>query len=205
MTNWNELRVRYVSGSMSLKQLAKEHGVSYSQVSKHASQEHWREQRKQFGKNVANDFLDSARARAHADLECALQATSGLVKVAAEALKDKDQFRRYLVTRSDGEFTETVEEVFQKVDTRAIRELTEALNKLTAMLREFYNEPTEEERLHREGMKANNQKTRAQIRQMKEENQVGGQSMVVRFETSDEYYTRTGNTETERETESLSE
>ena len=32
MTNWNELRVRYVSGSMSLKQLAEEHGATVTYI-----------------------------------------------------------------------------------------------------------------------------------------------------------------------------
>lgn len=220
MTDWNELRVRYITGSMNLKQLADEAGISYSQVSKHASQERWREQRKQFGKNAANDALASARARAQADIERAMETTSGLLKVAADALKDKDQFRRYLVVRTDGSGgSETTEEVFRKVDTKAIKELTEAVDKLTAMLRVFYDEPTEEEKLQRESIKLRNRKTREDIRKtqedirktqedvkkLQEDRDGGDREIVLRIETEEEYRARTGSTETESEAADLSE
>ena len=99
MTDWNELRVRYVSGSMSLRKLAEENGASYSQVTKHASAEKWREQRKLFGKNAADNAIASAQARAQANFEKALQTAEGLLQVSVEALEDQDQFRRYLPWR----------------------------------------------------------------------------------------------------------
>jgi hypothetical protein len=67
-----------------------------------------------------------------------------------EAMNDPQQFNRYLVTRGrkGGEF-ETVEEVHEKVDTKAIREMTQALKAVEDLIRSLNNIPTraEEQRL----------------------------------------------------------
>ena len=207
MTDWNELRVRYIAGKMSLKQLAEENDVSYSQVMQHSSREKWTQQRKIFGRNAAEKTLARASARAQANLEKAILVTEGLLDVSVKALEDRDQFRRYLVVRKDGRTEETTEEVFRKVDTKAIKELTEAVEKMTALLRQLLGEPEAGEKQKRETEKLRQEKLKEEIKQLKDESGKTGQPAdmryAVRLETEEEYRARTGDTETEQEAEDL--
>ena len=206
MTDWEELRVRYIAGRMSLKQLAEDSGVSYSQISKHASREQWAQQRKLFGKKVANNSLARAQARAQANLESALKVSEGLLQVAVNALNDKDQFRRYLVQRTDASGgSETTEEVFKKIDTKAVKELTEAVDKLTALLRVLMDEPDEAEKQRRKTERLRQEELREKIRQLRETGTEQTEPRMARFESEEEYHARTGIAEAEQETVAVPE
>ena len=202
MTDWNEIRVRYIAGTMSLKQLAEDSGVSYSRITKHASAEKWAAQRKAFGKKAAEKAIQRAGERAQANLEKAILVTEGLLDVSVKALEDRDQFRRYLVVRKDGRTEETTEEVFRKVDTKALKELTDAVEKLSLLLRNLLGEPGEPERQRIQTEKLRQEKLRAEIRQLKDESErvtkTESATYAVRMETEEEYLARTGDPETER-------
>ena len=199
MTDWNEIRVRYIAGNMSLKQLAEQSGVSYSRITKHASAEKWAAQRKAFGKKAADKAIQRAGARAQANLEKAILVTEGLLDVSVKALEDRDQFRRHLVVRKVNGAEETTEEVFRKVDTKALKELTDAVEKLSLLLRDLLGEPDADEKLRRETEKLRQEKLRTEIRKLREESERHEESatFIVRRETEEELHARTGDPETE--------
>ena len=149
-TDWNELRVRYIAGTQSLKALAEEAKVSYSQMCKKASAEKWTRQRKEFGRKAQEKALARAGARAQANIERAIFTAEGLLKEAQEGVKDEDQFRRYLVTRANGNDSETVEEVFRKLDTKAMKELGDVAQAMITLLRELYQAPLEKDELRKD-------------------------------------------------------
>ena len=60
-----------------------------------------------------------------------------------EAFEDEKQFNRYIVSEGCGDgFSETSEKIFDKVDTKALKDLTGVLKDLTGLMRDFYNIPT---------------------------------------------------------------
>jgi len=56
------------------------------------------------------------------------------------ALRDKDQFRRYIVTEKKGSGTETVEYLFDKVDAKAAGEMIRAVKALEELKASLYGE-----------------------------------------------------------------
>jgi hypothetical protein len=137
--NWTKIETEYVAGSMSLKELAKRKRVSYSTLSKRASEGGWAQKRKDFRANVENEALAQAQARARERMDQLLQGTEQLLDNAMAALQDELQFRRYVVIEGLGKGASKADEkVFQKYDTKAMKELTAMVKDLTGILRDAY-------------------------------------------------------------------
>ena len=61
------------------------------------------------------------------------------------AAKDPVQFNRYLVQYGSGKDFDTEERVYDKLDTKAIKEMTQALKNIEDLIRSIGNNPTEAE------------------------------------------------------------
>lgn len=143
MRDWTEIETMYIAGDMSQRDLAKSLGISYSTLTKVATEKKWSDKRKKHRAKVAKAALRRAGARSQRKLERLISATEQTIDVALSALEDKDQFRRYIVTEGSGEgVSETSEKVFNKVDAKALKDITSALRDLTALARDFYGIPT---------------------------------------------------------------
>lgn len=157
--DWEAIKTEYVTTDICQKDLAKRHKVNVRDLADHCRKEGWVEQRRQHRERVAE-----ATERKLANKESTKQANqlSGLLDSSymlrdriKDAIADPQQFNRYLVTRGrkGGEF-ETVEVIKDKVDTKAIRELTQSMRALEDLIRSLGNIPTEAEaqrlRLERE-------------------------------------------------------
>lgn len=57
-TDWAALRVEYVSGAVTLRELAQKHGIKAAGVMRRAANEKWDEQRKQASSDVSKRSLD---------------------------------------------------------------------------------------------------------------------------------------------------
>lgn len=136
--DWTRLEVAYVAGDMSLRQLAADEGISFSTLSGVSAREHWAEKRKQHRDKIKAKSLARAQARGVKKLEKMMRAVEKTADLAMKALEDKDQFRRHIVSEGfDGSF-ESTEKVFDKLDTRALKEYAQAMRDLSGMLRDFY-------------------------------------------------------------------
>ena len=62
--NWDQLRTEYVTGELSLRDLAKKYGISPRQVYEHSRGEGWVAQRKQFRSKTAAEAQKLAQAEA---------------------------------------------------------------------------------------------------------------------------------------------
>lgn len=147
MTNhhvdWPAIKTEYITTNQSYRQLSRKYGVSAQRIGKVATKNGWPDMRLKF----AEDCLQKAHKKAQTQevnrLARLIAATTRAVDVAAGAFEDEQQFNRYIVSEAVGDGTsQTTEKVFDKIDTKALKELTSALKDLTGLMRDFYNLPT---------------------------------------------------------------
>ena len=133
-----------------------------SAVYRHSREEGWPARREAYLNEGRTRALEQAAA-AHADRLADLQEAARLAAAAiAAALSDPKQFHRNLVTGQDkatGRWTE--EQCFQKLDTKALKEVIDAIRDLTELTREFYNLPTTLQQLNEEQLRLKNEELRS--------------------------------------------
>lgn len=152
--DWKKIKTEYITSkdnSVTQETLCKKYDVSARQMAEHCSKEKWVEKRKAYRKSVAEKTLEKISNKESSKLASLMASTDKLVKVVADTLEDPDQFKRYIVTDGlcDGR-SETTEKIFEKVDIKAIKDLTTILKDLVALNRNLYNIPTEAELTQRE-------------------------------------------------------
>ena len=146
MRDWTEIETMYITGNMSQKELAESLQISYSTLSKVATENKWSDKRKKFRKKTANKGLERASARISRKLAKLAEGTELLIDAALKALGDEKQFYRYIVSDGVGEgCSVTKEQIFDKLDAKALKDVTSALRDLTAMRRDLFGLPTQGE------------------------------------------------------------
>ena len=148
--DWESIKSEYVTTNISQKKLAEKYGVSKNAVQYRCAVDRWGDQRRQHRDRVmekTSQRLSDAAAERMAQL---MGGTDKMLSATLQALEDPEQFYRYLVKeKADGE-TYTKEEVFRKADTKAMKDFTVLLEKLTGLTRDLYGLPTREQELRRE-------------------------------------------------------
>ena len=188
--NWTKIETQYVAGSMSLKQLAKDKRVSYSTLSKKSSEGGWPKKRKDYRANVANGALARAQARGLKRMDELLKASEKLLDAATETIRDNEQFKRWVMTEGSGEgCSEAVEKVFDKRDTKAMKDMVFVLKELTGILRDAYGiqTPAQElgEKLARERIRQVQAQTAKLKRESDTEKSHGSGGVVLITETDE--------------------
>lgn len=163
--NWEVIRAEYISDAKSTyRSLGEKYGVSFHAISDRSRGENWCEQRRKRSEDVSRQIID---ARTKADVEKFTQVSEAaqvLIDQIELALRDKDQFYRYIInaSSSDGsEFEEgaepngqrnaqKVEHIFSKMDTRALRDITSSLREALEILRRANRIPTVEQEMQYE-------------------------------------------------------
>ena len=148
--DWNAIKAAYVTGAKSYRQLAKEYDVSNSKVCEHGRLEDWPGLRKEFREKAALKAIENEVDREADRLGKILQAANAMSDVIQGVFEDTAQFHRHIVTdtfisEDGGKEILTTEKQFEKVDSRAIKDLTGALKDMTLVLRNLYNLPTQAE------------------------------------------------------------
>lgn len=153
--DWGAIRNSYVSGSDSLPQCARRHGVPVGTVRRHSAAEHWAEQRAAYRGAVADKAVETAQNCTAYRVASELIGLSGVVdaleRETRKALEDGEQLHRYLVqstTRHKDGTTETAYKdiTSDKVDTHALRDLTDSVKTLEALKRSLHGLETAQER-----------------------------------------------------------
>lgn len=148
--NWDEIKAVYVTTAMSTKNLAKKYGISLSKVQEKCARDGWVAARMAFRAQAAAKAVDQA-VNVEADrLGKIINAANSMATVIEAMYVDPQQFHRHIVTdtmidEDGGKTIMTVERQFDKVDTRAIRDMTGALKDMTLVLRNLHNLPTQAE------------------------------------------------------------
>ncbi len=148
--DWDAIKTEYVTTKTSLRELEKKHKIPYKEIRTHSSKEEWVKARKDYtsrlSSKVTSRMCDKEATKRVNELSGLLDASLNLRDRIVKATEDPDQFNRYLVTKGSkgGEF-HTEEVIKDKVDTKAVREMTQALKALEGLIRSLNNIPTEAE------------------------------------------------------------
>lgn len=170
MINWSRIETQYVSGEKTLRALAKEKRVSYSTLSKKASEGGWAAKRKKYRAEVASEELARAQERGKERLRALLEAEEKLLDAAVEAVNDNEQFKRWVMAEGSGEgCSEAVERVFDKRDTRAMKDMVFVLKELTGILRDAYGLQTPAQELGEKLARERISQVKAQTAKLKRE------------------------------------
>ncbi len=149
--DWVAAENDYVTTRMSYADIAKKYSVSGRLVNTYGSEHNWVEKRKEYLKNVSAKLQEKSENKAVNKLLRLQNCADELVGVIEKTLKDKKQFNRYVVTENTGDFDQkTSEYVFDKVDTKALRDVVTALKDITAVIRNVNELPTDAEKEQRE-------------------------------------------------------
>lgn len=138
-------KTRYVTGTISLKQLAKEMGIPLGTLCKECRVHGWVTERAEYHKRVISDAIEEAHDERVDYLAGIMKSSLALSDVIVGAYKDKQQFYRHLVSVSDGQNSDVEERVYNKLDTRAIRDLAAAQKDLAVTIRNVFRLPTQAE------------------------------------------------------------
>jgi hypothetical protein len=131
--DWDQIKTEYVTTDISLRALASKHKVSMRYLADHSRLDGWVEQRQNYRTSVTRKAEQKIANRQSNELAGVLTSAFKIKDTISNAVDDPKQFNRYLVTSgSKGGAFETTEEIFEKVDTKAIKEMTSALKPLRA-------------------------------------------------------------------------
>ena len=149
MIDWTSIKSEYITGNISYRKLADNWGVSFRTLSDRAVREGWKEARDAHRNNVLEKTVQkvaSRKATTTANKLCDLQeAADNMGRVIAGIFADTEQFHRHIIQTRDGDNWDAAERIFDKADTKAIKDLTGAMKDLAAVMRNIYDLPTAQE------------------------------------------------------------
>lgn len=166
--DWKTIKTEYITDpTTSYRTLSEKYGVSYMSITKRAGSEGWVAARKKHAEKVISKTLDKNAREESKRLARMQRSADKMSGVIENIFKDTDQFYRHIVTEGTGMGESRTEcRVMEKVDTKAIKDLTSAMKDLTYVLRNLYGIPTvleksamdiAAERLHLDKQKASAQ------------------------------------------------
>ena len=153
--DWDRIRNEYITGADSVPECARRHGANVGTAKNKCAREHWTDQRTAYRGAVADKAINTAKTCTAYRVASELIGLSGVVdaleRETRKALEDGEQLHRYLVqstTRHKDGTTETAYKdiTSDKVDTRALRDLTDSVKTLEALKRSLHGLETTQER-----------------------------------------------------------
>lgn len=153
--DWDAIRNDYIAGNESPKECARRHGVNYRTLGNHLYRERWNDQRAAYRGAVVDKAVETAKNctayRVASELTVLSHVVDALERELKKALEDGEQLHRYLVqttTRHKDGTTETAyrDITSDKVDTRALRDITDSVKMLEALKRSLHGLETAQER-----------------------------------------------------------
>lgn len=148
--NWDEIKTVYVTTDLSTKGIAQKYHIGIAAVQKKCAADGWVAARMAFRAQAAAKAVDQAVDVEADRLSKIINAANSMATVIEAMYGDPQQFHRHIVTdtmidEDGGKAIMTVERQFDKVDTRAIKDMTGALKDMTLVLRNLHNLPTQAE------------------------------------------------------------
>lgn len=153
--DWDRIRNEYITGADSVPECARRHGANVGTAKNKCAREHWTDQRTAYRGAVNDRAIDTAATcsayRVASQLTGLACVVDALERETRKALEDGEQLHRYLVqstTRHKDGTTETAyrDITSDKVDTRALRDLTDSVKTLEALKRSLHGLETAQDR-----------------------------------------------------------
>lgn len=161
--DWESIKAEYVTTNISKKKLAEKYGISASSVNYRSAVDRWGDQRRAHRDRVIEKTSQRMSDAAAERMAMLMGGTDKLLTAVLDSLDDTDQFHRYLVkVKEDGD-SFTREETFQKADSKAMKDMTVVLEKLTGITRDLYGLPTREQELRQERLEMEKKKLESGI------------------------------------------
>ncbi|MFA7255990.1 MAG: hypothetical protein WC047_00230 [Kiritimatiellales bacterium] len=143
--DWKAIKTAYITSTKSYKTLAKEYGISTRIINDRGGAEQWVKLRKDYSAKVVRNAVSRACEKESNKLATLAAAADKLSNSINGVFSDVQQFNRFIVPESSEGRTESVERVYKKADTRAMRDLAGAIKDLNASLRSLHDLPTRAE------------------------------------------------------------
>lgn len=134
-----------------MRELAAKYHVSNAAIYRRSKPEEWVIKREQFKRKTEAKLAEKLSERQAADDAIKLislrRSADAMAGVIERTMQDAQQFNRYIISEGiGGGATETECRILDKVDTKAIKDLTGAIKDLTTIMRNLYDLPTIQER-----------------------------------------------------------
>lgn len=189
---WMKIKIEYVTTSISLRSIADKYDIPFPTIRDRAKREMWSNEKGKAKTSIEHKTLQKVIERTSQKLAVTLQkeldAANLINEWVLKALEDNKQFNRHLVQikekrkglNDEGNFeaveTEEVEEKqFAKIDSKALKDMAEALTKSTILKKKILGilDPEVRERLDMEREKLQLDKLKAGVDEEDEEKQTG--------------------------------
>lgn len=141
--DWEKMETAYITTSQSYRALAEQFGLSVHAVANYGKAHNWTGKRKEYRAHVVEQAVAMAADRDAGKLAKLISAADKASEAVERALADEKQLYRYIITEKTAEGSEqTNEYIFNKTDTKALRNMVACLKDLTAVIRNVNNLPT---------------------------------------------------------------
>lgn len=171
--NWVAIKSYYITHNVSYKKTAEKFGVALSNLMRHAKAEDWVAAKKKKQEEIGLKVVQKDTENQVNSLARLSAATDELLGRIEQALADVEQFNRHIITESApapegiGTVSVTYEKFFDKVDTKAIRDLSQSLKTISEL--QGYMKPGEIAKLQLERERFEWEKAQAAKREKEEE------------------------------------
>lgn len=148
--DWEAIKTEYVTSNIGQREIIRKYKIDNKMVAKHSKNDGWVQARKDYRARVQAraqaKMCNKEATKQASELDGLLNASYMLRDRIVKATQDPDQFNRYLVQYGSGKGEyDTEERIYTKVDTKAIKELTQSMRALESLIRSLNNIPTEAE------------------------------------------------------------
>lgn len=150
--DWTSLKNEYAVTNLSLRLMAEKHGISFSTIKDRARRDKWTSARKIYREEYTQNTIRKTASKAASACVKQLASVGMAAELATKAIElmmhDPEQFQRHLIHVRDAEGPQDVQErVYNKYDTKALREFAGALKDLVSVIRDVYGLPTIKEQM----------------------------------------------------------
>lgn len=136
--NWEKIKAEYITGNLSLRKTAEKFGISESTVCRRAEREHWYQEKLDSKHRVATKVVQEAEAKQVSIASKELELLDTIEGILDAALSDAKQFNRYIIQEHTGYGkTQTSEQLFEKIDMRAVKDVVQTLALIRKMREEY--------------------------------------------------------------------
>lgn len=148
--DWIAIMLEYVTGSISYLNLSEKYGIHRRTIEQRSKVENWGARKKVFKETTIKKTINrmtSENAKKNVEKLQKLQmASDNLAAIIDRVCGDVDQFNLHIVTERVGNLWGTECKKMEKIDTKAIKDISGSIKDLALVMRNLYDIPTSQER-----------------------------------------------------------
>lgn len=154
--DWDAIKIDYVTSDLSLKKIAKKYGIRVKTVEDKSRADNWFATKKKYRKEATDKAIAKATAKKADSLAKLMETSDKLLQSITKAVADEQQFNRHIITASApaenglGTVITQYETTFEKVDSKAIRDIANSLKTIAELMGYQTPAQVEKQKLDRE-------------------------------------------------------